>query len=107
MSKHAGLRVNICSFELIDILQISGNSRFLHSALVFNPSLRSLCVCVRVCAQMYDEVSGPGSRFKEKHSLDSDEEDEGEDGEKNSKYNILASDDIEGVFIYACLRGKY
>lgn len=44
----------------------------------------------------YDEVSGPGSRFKEKHSLDSDEEDEGEDGEKNSKYNILASDDIEG-----------
>ncbi|XP_060758158.1 CD2 antigen cytoplasmic tail-binding protein 2 isoform X1 [Neoarius graeffei] len=49
---------------------------------------------VRDC--MYDEVSGPGSRFKEKHSLDSDEEDEGEDGEKNSKYNILASDDIEG-----------
>ncbi|XP_060758160.1 CD2 antigen cytoplasmic tail-binding protein 2 isoform X2 [Neoarius graeffei] len=46
--------------------------------------------------KMYDEVSGPGSRFKEKHSLDSDEEDEGEDGEKNSKYNILASDDIEG-----------
>ncbi|MCI4384805.1 hypothetical protein PGIGA_G00042860 [Pangasianodon gigas] len=46
--------------------------------------------------KMYDEVSGPGSRFKEKHSLDSDEEDEGEDGEKDSKYNILASDDIEG-----------
>ncbi|KAK1798367.1 hypothetical protein P4O66_007834, partial [Electrophorus voltai] len=46
--------------------------------------------------KMYDEVSGPGSRFKEKHSLDSDEEDEGEDGEKNSKYNILASDDVEG-----------
>ncbi|XP_026991278.2 CD2 antigen cytoplasmic tail-binding protein 2 isoform X1 [Tachysurus fulvidraco] len=46
--------------------------------------------------KMYDEVSGPGSRFKEKHSLDSDEEDEGEEGEKNSKYNILASDDIEG-----------
>ncbi|KAI5097092.1 CD2 antigen cytoplasmic tail-binding protein 2, partial [Silurus meridionalis] len=45
---------------------------------------------------MYDEVSGPGSRFKEKHSLDSDEEDEGEDAEKDSKYNILASDDIEG-----------
>lgn len=54
-----------------------------------------------VCPQMYDEVSGPGSRFKEKHSLDSDEEDEGEDGEKNSKYNILASDDIEGVFIHS------
>lgn len=53
-----------------------------------------------LCPQMYDEVSGPGSRFKEKHSLDSDEEDEGEDGEKDSKYNILASDDIEGVFIY-------
>ncbi|KAM9456763.1 CD2 antigen cytoplasmic tail-binding protein 2 [Clarias gariepinus] len=46
--------------------------------------------------KMYDEVSGPGSRFKEKHSLDSDEEDEEEDGEKDSKYNILASDDIEG-----------
>ncbi|XP_049924151.1 CD2 antigen cytoplasmic tail-binding protein 2 [Epinephelus moara] len=40
-------------------------------------------------------VSGPGSRFKGKHSLDSDEEDEGE--EKNSsKYDILASDDVEG-----------
>ncbi|KAF5894738.1 CD2 antigen cytoplasmic tail-binding protein 2 [Clarias magur] len=46
--------------------------------------------------KMYEEVSGPGSRFKEKHSLDSDEEDEEEDGEKDSKYNILASDDIEG-----------
>ncbi|TSQ23957.1 CD2 antigen cytoplasmic tail-binding protein 2 [Bagarius yarrelli] len=44
---------------------------------------------------MYDEVSGPGSRFKEKHSLDSDEEDEEGDGEKNSKYNILDSEDIE------------
>lgn len=49
-------------------------------------------------------MSGPGSRFKEKHSLDSDEEDEGEDGERNSKYNILASDDIEGVFVYAPLK---
>lgn len=40
-------------------------------------------------------MSGPGSRFKGKHSLDSDEEDEGE--EKNSsKYDILASDDVEG-----------
>lgn len=46
--------------------------------------------------KMYDEVSGPGSRFKEKHSLDSDEEDEESDGEKNSKYNILDSEDIEG-----------
>ncbi|XP_036408950.1 CD2 antigen cytoplasmic tail-binding protein 2 [Megalops cyprinoides] len=41
-------------------------------------------------------VSGPGSRFKGKHSLDSDEEDEGEDGEESRKYNILASDDVEG-----------
>lgn len=42
-------------------------------------------------------MSGPGSRFKGKHSLDSDEEDEGE--EKNSsKYDILASDDVEGMF---------
>ncbi|KAL7850077.1 hypothetical protein SRHO_G00194260 [Serrasalmus rhombeus] len=46
--------------------------------------------------KVYDAVSGPGSRFKEKHSLDSDEEDEGEDGENDSKYNILASDDVEG-----------
>ncbi|KAJ8347397.1 hypothetical protein SKAU_G00287980 [Synaphobranchus kaupii] len=41
-------------------------------------------------------VSGPGSRFKGKHSLDSDEEDEGEKGEESSKYNILATDDVEG-----------
>ncbi|XP_026182008.1 CD2 antigen cytoplasmic tail-binding protein 2 [Mastacembelus armatus] len=40
-------------------------------------------------------VSGPGSRFKGKHSLDSDEEDEGDDT-NNSKYDILASDDVEG-----------
>lgn len=40
-------------------------------------------------------MSGPGSRFKGKHSLDSDEEDEGGDT-KHSKYNILASDDVEG-----------
>ncbi|XP_051988394.1 CD2 antigen cytoplasmic tail-binding protein 2 [Xyrauchen texanus] len=46
--------------------------------------------------KMVDGVIGPGSRFKEKHSLDSDEEDEGEDVEKSSKYNILASDDVEG-----------
>ncbi|KPP61919.1 CD2 antigen cytoplasmic tail-binding protein 2-like [Scleropages formosus] len=41
-----------------------------------------------------ESVNGPGSRFKEKHSLDSDEEDEGE-GE-NGKYEILANDDVEG-----------
>ncbi|XP_029914676.1 CD2 antigen cytoplasmic tail-binding protein 2 [Myripristis murdjan] len=40
-------------------------------------------------------VSGPGSRFKGKHSLDSDEEDEDDDA-KSSKYDILASDDVEG-----------
>ncbi|KAM3863957.1 CD2 antigen cytoplasmic tail-binding protein 2 [Diretmus argenteus] len=40
-------------------------------------------------------ASGPGSRFKGKHSLDSDEEDE-EDDTKTSKYDILASDDVEG-----------
>uniref|UniRef100_A0A673MAZ0 CD2 antigen cytoplasmic tail-binding protein 2-like n=1 Tax=Sinocyclocheilus rhinocerous TaxID=307959 RepID=A0A673MAZ0_9TELE len=40
-------------------------------------------------------VDGPGSRFKEKHSLDSDEED-GEVGENSSKYDILANDDVEG-----------
>lgn len=42
-----------------------------------------------------EAVSGPGSRFKGKHSLDSDEEDEGEDT-NSSKYDILASDDVEG-----------
>ncbi|XP_004071229.1 CD2 antigen cytoplasmic tail-binding protein 2 [Oryzias latipes] len=42
-----------------------------------------------------EAVSGPGSRFKGKHSLDSDEEDEGGES-KHSKYNILASDDVEG-----------
>ncbi|XP_029364461.1 CD2 antigen cytoplasmic tail-binding protein 2 [Echeneis naucrates] len=40
-------------------------------------------------------ASGPGSRFKGKHSLDSDEEDDGEDS-KTSKYDILASDDVDG-----------
>ncbi|XP_008822081.1 CD2 antigen cytoplasmic tail-binding protein 2 isoform X1 [Nannospalax galili] len=38
-------------------------------------------------------AGGPGSRFKGKHSLDSDEEDE-EEG--SSKYDILASEDVEG-----------
>ncbi|XP_070703829.1 CD2 antigen cytoplasmic tail-binding protein 2 [Pempheris klunzingeri] len=42
-----------------------------------------------------EAVSGPGSRFKGKHSLDSDEEDEGDDA-KSSKYDILANDDVEG-----------
>ncbi|XP_056609547.1 CD2 antigen cytoplasmic tail-binding protein 2 [Triplophysa dalaica] len=45
--------------------------------------------------KMVDGVSGPGSRFKEKHSLDSDEEDAG-DEENTSKYDILACDDVEG-----------
>ncbi|XP_012681357.1 CD2 antigen cytoplasmic tail-binding protein 2 [Clupea harengus] len=43
-----------------------------------------------------EEVTGPGSRFKGKHSLDSDEEDEGEDKDNGNKYNILDSDDVEG-----------
>lgn len=50
-----------------------------------------------VFLQIVDVVSGPGSRFKEKHSLDSDEEDEGGDGENISKYDILANDDVEGL----------
>ncbi|XP_007988171.1 CD2 antigen cytoplasmic tail-binding protein 2 [Chlorocebus sabaeus] len=37
---------------------------------------------------------GPGSRFKGKHSLDSDEEDDDDGG--SSKYDILASEDVEG-----------
>uniref|UniRef100_A0A8C5C5U7 CD2 antigen cytoplasmic tail-binding protein 2 n=1 Tax=Gadus morhua TaxID=8049 RepID=A0A8C5C5U7_GADMO len=40
-------------------------------------------------------VEGPGSRFKGKHSLDSDEEDD-EEETKTSKYDMLASDDVEG-----------
>nr|XP_005888877.1 PREDICTED: CD2 antigen cytoplasmic tail-binding protein 2 [Bos mutus]XP_014338132.1 PREDICTED: CD2 antigen cytoplasmic tail-binding protein 2 [Bos mutus] len=40
-------------------------------------------------------VGGPGSRFKGKHSLDSDEEEE-EEEEGSSKYDILASEDVEG-----------
>ncbi|XP_039620964.1 CD2 antigen cytoplasmic tail-binding protein 2 [Polypterus senegalus] len=44
-----------------------------------------------------EQSSGPGSRFKGKHSIDSDEEDdEGEGGSDGSKYNILATEDIEG-----------
>uniref|UniRef100_UPI00398E86A1 CD2 antigen cytoplasmic tail-binding protein 2 n=1 Tax=Pristiophorus japonicus TaxID=55135 RepID=UPI00398E86A1 len=38
---------------------------------------------------------GPGSRFKGKHSLDSDEEDEEDEGD-SKKYDILATEDIEG-----------
>ncbi|XP_077129753.1 CD2 antigen cytoplasmic tail-binding protein 2 [Ranitomeya variabilis] len=44
-----------------------------------------------------EEVGGPGSRFKGKHSLDSDEEDDGEDESgADSKYNMLAPEDVEG-----------
>lgn len=43
-------------------------------------------------------MSGPGSRFKDKHSLDSDEEDEGDDT-NSSKYDILASDDVDGMYL--------
>lgn len=46
--------------------------------------------------QSCEPLSGPGSRFKGKHSLDSDEEDEGDDTH-SSKYDILASDDVEGT----------
>eukprot|EP00079_Xenopus_tropicalis_P030001 XP_012825722.1 PREDICTED: CD2 antigen cytoplasmic tail-binding protein 2 isoform X1 [Xenopus tropicalis] len=45
-----------------------------------------------------DVVGGPGSRFKGKHSLDSDEEDDEEetsDG-RSAKYDILAPEDVEG-----------
>ncbi|XP_076997370.1 CD2 antigen cytoplasmic tail-binding protein 2 isoform X2 [Tamandua tetradactyla] len=45
--------------------------------------------------KMVDPVAGgPGSRFKGKHSLDSDEEDDDEEGSR--KYDILASEDVEG-----------
>lgn len=39
-------------------------------------------------------AGGPGSRFKGKHSLDSDEEDDDDEGSR--KYDILASEDVEG-----------
>lgn len=39
-------------------------------------------------------AGGPGSRFKDKHSLDSDEEEDDDEGP--SKYDILASEDVEG-----------
>uniref|UniRef100_A0A8D0DFG0 CD2 antigen cytoplasmic tail-binding protein 2 n=1 Tax=Salvator merianae TaxID=96440 RepID=A0A8D0DFG0_SALMN len=45
---------------------------------------------------MEPAVGGPGSRFKDKHSLDSDEEDDDDDEGQGSKYDILASDDVEG-----------
>ena len=38
-------------------------------------------------------VGGPRSRFKGKHSLDSDEK---EEDEGSSKYDMLASEDVEG-----------
>lgn len=53
--------------------------------------------CFSTLDQSCEVVSGPGSRFKGKHSLDSDEEDEGEDTKSSSKYDILASDDVEGM----------
>ncbi|XP_073505141.1 CD2 antigen cytoplasmic tail-binding protein 2 [Phyllobates terribilis] len=44
-----------------------------------------------------EAVGGPGSRFKGKHSLDSDEEDDGDDESgAASKYNMLAPEDVEG-----------
>ncbi|XP_073416644.1 CD2 antigen cytoplasmic tail-binding protein 2 [Dendrobates tinctorius] len=45
-----------------------------------------------------EAVGGPGSRFKGKHSLDSDEEDDDGDDESgaDSKYNMLAPEDVEG-----------
>ncbi|KAM3916718.1 CD2 antigen cytoplasmic tail-binding protein 2 [Leptodactylus fuscus] len=44
-----------------------------------------------------ETVGGPGSRFKGKHSLDSDEEDDGEEESgESSKYNMLAPEDVEG-----------
>ena len=52
-------------------------------------------VFLLLMGQLCEVVDGPGSRFKGKHSLDSDEEDD-EEETKNSKYDMLASDDVEG-----------
>ncbi|XP_053326694.1 CD2 antigen cytoplasmic tail-binding protein 2 [Spea bombifrons] len=47
--------------------------------------------------RLAEEVGRPGSRFKGKHSLDSDEEDEEEEECGDSgKYNMLAPEDVEG-----------
>jgi len=46
--------------------------------------------------QICEVIVGPGSRFKGKHSLDSDEEDD-EEETKTSKYDMLASDDVDGM----------
>ncbi|XP_063791552.1 CD2 antigen cytoplasmic tail-binding protein 2 [Pseudophryne corroboree] len=44
-----------------------------------------------------ETVGGPGSRFKGKHSLDSDEEEELEEISGDAaKYNMLAPEDVEG-----------
>lgn len=54
-------------------------------------------------SQLVDPVAaagGPGSRFKGKHSLDSDEEDDDDEG--SSKYDILASEDVEGELFPKC-----
>lgn len=59
-------------------------------------TLNILLVFLFLLNQTCEAVSGPGSRFKGKHSLDSDEEDEGEETQ-SSKYDILASDDVEGM----------
>lgn len=58
--------------------------------------LSVVCFPSLLWTQNCEVVSGPGSRFKGKHSLDSDEEDEGDDMH-SSKYDILASDDVEGT----------
>ena len=39
-------------------------------------------------------VGGPGSHFEDKHSLDSDEKENDDEG--SSKYDMLASEDVEG-----------
>lgn len=45
-------------------------------------------------SDIYDTSDEKQSRFKEKHSLDSDEEDE-----KGQDYEILPEDDIEGFIV--------
>ena len=56
-------------------------------------------------AETEENSEEKATRFKEKHSLDSDEEDE--DGKK---YDVLADDDIEGQFpfsFYEQVKSKY
>lgn len=85
-------------FDLEDVppnKKVSLLNTWLHLQL-FIVAVVAMMLCCFCSVQSCEPMSGPGSRFKGKHSLDSDEEDEGEEANR-SKYNILDSDDVEGM----------